>query len=128
MSERLLVRVLHWVVQIDELDLGVPDIRSLELREGRIVRVDGAGLRYWAREIRYNSGGPNVTVFEGILHDGHCASITCSVGTAEFALRIALDGRESRFVALAHVSRKSPSGSERPSSDLPLRSRLISAR
>jgi hypothetical protein len=102
--EKLFVRVIHWVMQVDELGIGDPGINNLELREGRIARVNGAGVQFWAQEILRNSVTAGRIVFEGILTDGQRVQVSGSITPEHFALRLERGGKESRFVALAGIS------------------------
>src|SRR5262245_16873042 len=103
MSERIFVRVVHWVVQVDELGIGDPGINNIDLRGGRIARVNGAGVELWASEILRNSTAQEIS-FEAILTDGLRASICGSPASQQFQLRLEHGCRQSCFVALASVS------------------------
>ena len=104
MSERTFVRVVHWVGQVDELGLGDPGINNLDLRDGRIARVNGASVERWAWKILCNSGVDEIA-FEAILGDGRRVRICGSLLPQQFQVRFEQGGKESCFVALASVSR-----------------------
>ena len=104
MRQRAFIRVVHWVVQTDELGLGDPGIHDLEVREGRIARVNGAGVDYWARAVLRNSARAGGIELEGTLAAGQRFQLS-GRSLSELALWVEHDGKTSRFVALAHRSR-----------------------
>ncbi|MSR64123.1 MAG: hypothetical protein EXS08_17020 [Planctomycetes bacterium] len=105
MSERIFVRAVHWVVQVDELGLGDPGINNPELRGQRSARVNGAGIEYWASAILANSSGPRGILFEGLMADGSRVEISAALVPEHFRVRFERAGKQSSFVALAHVAR-----------------------
>jgi len=104
MTEKIFVRIVHWVTLVDELGIGVPAIDTLTLRGGHVARVNGARAARWARAILRNSTAEE-TVFEAMIDEGRRVRIDGSPRSRQFQVRFESGGRESRFVALASVSR-----------------------